>query len=687
MGFLTPLFLAGLVGLAVPVIIHLIQRERKTVVEFPSLMFLRRIPYQSVRRRNIRNWPLLLLRLAALALIVAAFARPFLRRDTLSAAAAGGARELVFLMDRSYSLGYGDRWNRAVALARDRVNGLGPADRASIVFFDSGAEVALRSVADKGRLISAIGAAKPGAAATKYGPALKLAGSILSESKLPNKEVAIISDFQKVGWNGAEGVRLPDGASVTTLPVTDEAPVNVAVTPAVLQRTTLNEQGRVTVTAGATSTGAAVAALPITLEVDGRPIQTKSVAIEAGGSASVTFDPFAPTSTFTRGTIRIPDDRLVRDNAYHFVVSPVDKVRVFITGGAGGPRESSLYLARALELGDAPSFDVQQVGADVDVLSMPSTTTGADGKPRSSPTVVMLNDVAVSPLLAERLQTYVEAGGGLFVAFGPRASWPAGVDILPGIPGAPVDRTKGPAGRLGAVEYGHPVFEAFRAPRSGDFSSARFYNYRTVTPVPGAAILARYDDGVPALLERRVGRGRVMVWTSALDVGWNDVALKPVFLPFIHRVAANLASYTQRRTSFTVGEVLPGGERGATSATRSALSPSGERIPLGDGTSGVVELREQGFYEIREGERDPAPRTFASNVDLNESDLTSIDPRDLAAGATGKAGGAAAAGSNTSFTAEEQERSQRVWWYLLFAGLLFLGFETVLSNRMGKVRV
>ncbi len=401
----------------------------------------------------------------------------------------------------------------------------------------------------------------------------------------------------------------------------------------------------------------------------------------------MTFDPFAPTSTFTRGTIRIPDDRLVRDNAYHFVVSPVDKVRVFITGGAGGPRESSLYLARALELGDAPSFDVQQVGADVDVLSTSSTTTGADGRPRTAPTVVILNDVAVSPLLAERLQKYVEAGGGLFLAFGPRASWPSGADILPGLPGAPVDRTKGPAGRLGALEYGHPVFEAFRAPRSGDFSSARFYNYRTVTAAPGAQVLARYDDGVPALLERRVGRGRVMVWTSALDVGWNDLALKPVFLPFIHRVAANLASYTLRRTSFTVGEVLPGGDRGAGAATRSALSPSGERIPLGDATSGVVELREQGFYEIRDGERDPAPMTFASNVDLSESDLTAVDPRDVTAGATGKAGGAAAAGSNTTFTAEEQERSQRVWWYLLFAGMLFLAFETVLSNRLGKVRV
>src|SRR3954468_19991860 len=122
MSFLTPLFLLGLAGLAVPVIIHLIQRERKNVVQFPSLMFLQRIPYQSVRRRRIRNWPLLLLRLAALALIVAAFGRPFLRRPALAAAASGGAREVVVLIDRSYSMGYGDRWVRATAAARAAVN-------------------------------------------------------------------------------------------------------------------------------------------------------------------------------------------------------------------------------------------------------------------------------------------------------------------------------------------------------------------------------------------------------------------------------------------------------------------------------------------------------------------------------------------------------------------------------------
>src|SRR6188508_790239 len=156
MGLVAPLVLVGLGALAIPVLIHLIQRERKRVVEFPSLMFLRRIPYQSVRRRRIRDWTLLLMRLAALAMIVLAFARPFFRRDSLGAAAQNGAREAVILVDASYSMGYGDRWSRAQDAARAAVNALNPGDRASLVFFSSGADVAVRSAGDKGRLIAAI---------------------------------------------------------------------------------------------------------------------------------------------------------------------------------------------------------------------------------------------------------------------------------------------------------------------------------------------------------------------------------------------------------------------------------------------------------------------------------------------------------------------------------------------------
>src|SRR5688500_8113668 len=116
MSFLAPLFLAGLAAVAVPIFVHLIQRERRNVVEFPSLMFIRRIPFQSVEKRRIHNWGLLLLRLGALAAIVAAFARPFLAVDPV-VAAVSGARDVVILLDRSASMGYGDHWARAQAEA------------------------------------------------------------------------------------------------------------------------------------------------------------------------------------------------------------------------------------------------------------------------------------------------------------------------------------------------------------------------------------------------------------------------------------------------------------------------------------------------------------------------------------------------------------------------------------------
>src|SRR5437763_5140787 len=100
MNFLAPAFLGGLAAIAVPVIIHLINRERKVVVEFPSLMFLQRIPYRSVRRQKIRHLLLLLMRCAALALLVAAFARPFFQKRQ-TAIGNSGARDVVILLDRS----------------------------------------------------------------------------------------------------------------------------------------------------------------------------------------------------------------------------------------------------------------------------------------------------------------------------------------------------------------------------------------------------------------------------------------------------------------------------------------------------------------------------------------------------------------------------------------------------------
>jgi hypothetical protein len=684
MSFLTPLFLIGLGALAVPVIIHLIQRERKNVVQFPSLMFLQRIPYQSVQRRRIRNWPLLLLRLAALVLIVAAFARPFLRKQALAAAATNGAREVVILLDNSYSMGYGDRWSRATAAARDAIAHVGPSDRASVVFFSSGPEVALRSTPDRSRLNAAVASGKPSAGATRYGPALKLAGSILSESSLPGRDVILISDFQRTGWKGAEGVRLPDGATLKPQPITDSSTSNLSITPVSLQRSTFSEQDRVTVTAGVTNHSASAAPnVELSLEIDGRAVQTEHVSVEPNSSGSVTFAPFTPAARNTRGTVRIAADKLTLDNAFNFVVSPKDSVRIIVAERPGAPRDTSLYLTRALALGETPPFEI--VSRSIDSLT-------TEDLQRAS--VVILNDVPVAQLTAERLGSFVTRGGGLLVALGSRATWPTAggsADILGATLGQPVDRTTGQAARLGALEYGDPIFEAFRAPRSGDFSGARVYSYRAVTPTKDGQILARFDDGAPALVARRVGNGRVLLWTSSLDLEGNDLPVKAVFLPFVHRMVTTLASYTERPSWLTVGDVLEAGRTAPVPGVsrpvqpRVVLTPSGERVTLDGEGPDVLELSEQGFYEVRAQGRDAAPpMTVASNVDLSESDLTPMDPQEVVAGVLGRAGGAAPPGTNVSTTDQEQERNQRVWWYLLFAGVMILGVETLVGNRISR---
>jgi hypothetical protein len=670
--FLAPLFFVALAGLAIPVLLHLTQREKKQIIRFPSLMFVRRIPYQSVRRRKIQHWLLLLVRVAALALIIFAFARPFFRQGDLPIVPGAGARELVVLLDTSYSMGFADRWERARAAAQEQIQRMSGTDRGSVVLFSSGADIAVRASMDRSPLSAAVAAAKPGAGATRYAPALKVAGGILSESTLPRREVVLISDFQRTGWRGEEGIRLPRGTVVTPVPITGSGDqVNVSVQAVSLSRSTFSDQERVTVTGVVTNrSDRPVSGTTLTLDVNGIKHGSKPVQLEPGGSSSVEFEPVLVGGRNMKATVTLSADALAADNTFNFIISPTEPVHVTVvdrgTGNAG------LYLSRALAVGDAPRFEV--VTRQVETLS--------DDDLRRSAAIV-LNDVALQPSQARRLSRYVEQGGGLFVAAGQRANWPQEVDLLPGSIDNPVDRTRGDAARIGALEYAHPVFEPFRAPRSGNFSTVPVYQYRKVTPAKDAQILAKFDGVAPAVIERRVGSGRVLLWASALDTSWSDLPTRGVFVPFIHQSMRHLAAYTVPRPWLTVGQVLDASTAAVKqdAEQRVVLTPSGKRVPLEDEGSEVMELTEQGFYELRARDKDVV--VVAANVDAAEGDLSTMDPKEIALAATGSAESAGAQGG-TPLTPEAQEKTQRLWWYLLIAGLLLLGADTVMSNRLAK---
>jgi hypothetical protein len=94
------------------------------------------------------------------------------------------------------------------------------------------------------------------------------------------------------------------------------------------------------------------------------------------------------------------------------------------------------------------------------------------------------------------------------------------------------------------------VFELFAGPGTGDFTRARFFRSRDLQVSPEGQVLARFDDGSVALAERLVGEGSVMVWTSTMDAFWNDLAVQPVFLPFIHQLMYHLGKYRDQAAWF-----------------------------------------------------------------------------------------------------------------------------------------
>jgi hypothetical protein len=289
------------------------------------------------------------------------------------------------------------------------------------------------------------------------------------------------------------------------------------------------------------------------------------------------------------------------------------------------------------------------------------------------------------------LRKFVERGGGLLVVAGDRTSWPQGeAALLPGTLGAPVDRTGGRSGSLGFLDYSHPVFEVFKAPRSGDFSAAHVFRYRSLQTTPAERVLARFDDGAVAAAEKKFGAGRSIIWTSTLDDSWTDIGVKPIFLPLVHQLVRYLAQYEQPTSWFTVGQVLDLTQRAKSRADRIIVTPSGERISqssMGEGNEGLLELTEQGIYEVRSAAATTTarPEAIAVNLDAAESDLNAIDPRELVAAVTGHASPVDVQPEQTQeMTREEAEKRQSLWWYLLLAGVGLLAAETAIANHLSR---
>lgn len=638
MGFFAPWFLAGAVAVGLPVWLHLLKRHKTDPKLFPSLMFFEYREVSSMKHRRLEHLLLFALRVAMLILLALLFASPFIRRSN---AASDGKKITVVAIDRSFSMRAADRLQKAKDEALKVLANLKPGDQAQVIALGGSVQALTQVIADPAELRAAVAAVQPGDSRGSFGELARYLRTLSEGQKLP-LEVHLASDLQKSGMPpGFTDLRLDAGTTLILHPVGGTVP-NWTVENVVAPRR-IYDPKRVRVQATIAGFGTPAAKRTVSLALNGRVVQTKTVDVPENGRAQVEFLGLDAPYGFSRGEMRIDSaDTLPGDDRFFFSVERADPRKVLFVDDGRRPR-AELYFRAALDSSGDGAFQMETLRPEV-----ASTAT------LSKYGFIVLSDLGgIPPGFDAALERYVSNGGSVLVALGPAAA------VLPRVPVLDeAIQASNYAGREGDrflsvtdLDAGHPAM------RSVDrFSGVKFYQTIHVT-ASKSRVVAKLNDQTPLVLERSIGEGKVLAFTSTFDNVSNDLPIHAAWVPFVAQTALYLGgggaeqpvnlpvdSYIELRSVENTGK--------NSGAAAEVLDPDGKRVLSFEEAvkANNFAVNREGFFEIKtaSGRRS----LIAAHADRRESDLSPISKETLdlwkgtgsldAANAGGAAGGDAA---------------------------------------------
>ena len=587
MSLLASAFLAGLAVLAVPAWLHRMSQREPAERDVSSLMLMRETDEPINTRRSLAHRILLTLRLAALAAVTLAFAEPVLEM----AAQAGHEtrdRARLVVVDGSLSMRQDDAWQQATRLVGDLVDA-------------SDATVALGT--ERLTLIGDIRSAQPGFARFDFaGLPARLDGLIAS---LPDRErdweVHLVSDFQ-----------------ASAVPARFNALVEGTKWPYVLHRVG-GEADNWTITSAAVQGGrleAVVAGhgvskdIDVVLRLEGSEIGRTTVAAVAGTPTVARFDvgngvlPNRGPALLEAGIAA--GDAIPADDVFRLVQPAEDATTVAILPGGSGESDTTAlkFLVAALKANG---------------IAEPVQVDTAGDWPRSVDAAIVVDPGEIPTPLQRRLERHLDEGGGTLLIVGTRSqrtgSLPFGGDTLTG-------SIAGGVRSVAALDAEHPLAQAFHSAVS-DVEVERSLSLPTR---PGETILAlvpessaghRSEVDAPLLVEKRIGKGRLLVLLTALDREWSSLVLRPAFVGFVRSAVDYLAQNLP--LAATAGQAVS-----IAAGSAQIFDNDGERVlALGNtATRPVARIPRPGFYTVRAPGREAS---MAVNIDPRESDLRTVE--------------------------------------------------------------
>ena len=676
MAFLNPIFLLGALAATLPVLVHLVRRTRAVRLQFPSLMFLRRIEQKTIRKRRLRNLLLLLLRSAALLLLALAFARPYFT-GTSTASAASTQTSSVILIDGSYSMRYGDIFNRARQAARNAISDAPAGEQFAIVEFSRSYDVVMPLKPSRDEALAAIAGLQPGLGSTDYLQAVQAAISLLKDAG-GQKRIHLISDFQDAGWNrSAPPVKLPTDIKLVPVDVSDAQPTNLAVLDVKADAVVYQQKYAGKLTARVANFGAEpVSNATVDFKLNDLTVERRQLKLDGGEQGVVEFSGFNVPDGANRASVEISGDAFTLDDKFFFTVRREDQNKVLVIDTAVRGRGESFFLQQSLAAGENNQY----------ALTVKTAGTTSPGELEAYRVIIVNDAGGLSEGLAAAIKAFAERGGGVILAAGRHTDAAEFNRAFAGLAPAQIgDAVQSRSYALmSQIKSDHPIFAPFQ--RGGRLASTRVYGYHRATANDGATTIAALDDGNPIIVEGLAGRGKVLLMTTTLDTTWNDLPLTPMFLPLARQMLEYLGGRAQP-TAYTIGQVIaaPADSDGSQPAID---NPAGGRLnearqnPTGELAFDTTEI---GYYKFRYRNRN---EFAAVNLDTRESDFARMNVDDFVASLTSAPGDREAQPiQSPRMTAEETEARQRLWLPLLLLSLALFVAEAALARRIRIVKL
>ena len=697
MSFLAPLFLLGSLAVALPVVFHLIRRTTRNRTVFSSLLFLESTPPRLSRRSRLEHLLLLLLRCAVIGLIALAFARPFFNKP-LSALPGSAPRRILVLVDTSASMRRPNLWADARNKAQALLSEASPLDQLAVFTFARQAQPLVTfeqwkatPPTERLALVSAkLATISPGWSSTHLGNALLTAAEALAEpnSSSPSgpAQLTLITDLQEGSrLDGLQGYEWPKNVAVSVEVLKPKQVGNASIQAMTDSDNTSHDNGGVRLRVSNSSDASREQfnvgwAGPSGSAFIDKPTK---VYVPPGQSRIVQL----PLSTNVTGANRVllQGDQQDFDNSQFILPPQLSQADVMYLGvDTDKDSKAPLYfLERAFQ---QTRLQAVRVMARIPAAPLQS------GELQSAALVVVAD--SLSPDNTRALREQVTAGKIALVclkspAVAPTLGGLLGVENL-ALEEADADRYA----MLADIDFRHPLFAAFADPRFSDFTKIHFWKHRHLdtSQIPAAHVVAKFDNGDPAMLDVPVGQGRVFIFTSGWQPEDSQLALSSKFIPLLYAILDQSGATQGPPQQFNIGDIVPlaspspSSSQTADSVLRLRL-PDGSEVRLPSGETNFSQTSMPGIYTVISSQ---SPREFAVNLEPSESSTAPLSTDELERLGVPLSHGVLPVANERQrqvrLQIAEMEQQQKLWRWIIAATLCMLLFETWLAGRTARLR-